>query len=48
MRVDTPLLVVGSGPAALVVAKVAGGRGQPCLLAGYEVVVDDVAGRARP
>ena len=41
MRVDTPLLVVGSGPAALVVAKVAGACGQPCLLAGSEVSADD-------
>ena len=41
MRVDTPLLVVGRGPAALVVAKVAGACGQPCLLAGSEVSADD-------
>lgn len=41
MRVDTPLLVVGSGPAALVVAKVAGACGQPCLLAGSTVGVDE-------
>jgi hypothetical protein len=41
MRIDTPLLVVGRGPAALVVAKLAGGYGMPCLLAGHEVVGGD-------
>ncbi len=41
MRVDTALLIVGCGPAALVVAKVAGACGQPCLLAGHEVVSID-------
>lgn len=42
IRIDTPLLVVGRGPAALVVAKVAAGAGLPCLLAGHEVLGDDV------
>jgi hypothetical protein len=42
MRIDTPLLVVGRGPPALVVAKLAGGYGLPCLLAGHEVVGGDV------
>jgi flavin-dependent dehydrogenase len=37
---DTPLLIIGSGPAALVTAKVAAGRGLPCLLAGHELVDD--------
>jgi hypothetical protein len=41
VRIDTPLLVVGRGPAALVVAKVAAGCGTPCLLAGHEVTGDD-------
>ena len=41
MRIDTPLLVVGRGPAALVVAKLAAGRGLPCLLAGHEPIDDD-------
>ena len=41
MRIDTPLLVVGRGPGALVVAKLAAGRGVPCLLAGHEVLGDD-------
>jgi len=41
VRIDTPLLVVGRGPAALVVAKLAAGRGVPCLLAGHEVLGDD-------
>ena len=36
MRIDTPLLVIGRGPAALVVAKVAAAYGLPCLLAGHE------------
>jgi hypothetical protein len=34
--IDTPLLVVGRGPAALVVAKVAAGCGLACLLVGHE------------
>jgi hypothetical protein len=34
VRIETALLVVGGGPAALVVAKVAGACGQPCLLVG--------------
>jgi hypothetical protein len=38
--IDTPLLVVGRGPAALVVAKVAAGYGLACLLAGHEVIGD--------
>jgi hypothetical protein len=41
VRIDTPLLVVGHGPAALVVAKLAAGRGVPCLLAGHEALDDD-------
>jgi hypothetical protein len=41
MRIDTPLLVVGHGPAALVVAKVTAGCGTPCLLAGHEVTGAD-------
>lgn len=36
IRIDTPLLVLGRGPAALVAAKVAGSCGQPCLLVGHE------------
>jgi len=43
MRVETPLLVLGSGPGALVAAKVAGACGQPCLLVGHEIT-----GAARP
>jgi hypothetical protein len=42
MPIDVPLLVVGRGPAALVVAKLAAGRGLPCLLAGHEIVGDEV------
>ena len=41
MLIDTPLLVIGRGPAALVVAKLAAGRGLPCLLAGHEAIDDD-------
>ena len=41
MRIDTALLIVGRGPAALVAAKVAGGCGQPCLLVGHEIVGGD-------
>jgi hypothetical protein len=41
MLIETPLLVVGHGPAAVVVAKVAAGWGLPCMLVGHEVVGDD-------
>jgi hypothetical protein len=41
MLIDTPLLVVGRGPAALVVAKVAAAYGLACLLVGHEVIGDD-------
>jgi hypothetical protein len=40
MLIDTPLLVVGRGPAALVVAKVAAGYGLACLLVGHEAIGD--------
>jgi hypothetical protein len=43
MLIDTPLLVVGRGPAALVVTKVATGYGLACLLVGHEVIGDDSA-----
>jgi hypothetical protein len=36
MLIDTPLLVVGHGPAALVVAKVAGACGLACVLVGHD------------
>jgi hypothetical protein len=35
--IDTPLLVVGGGPAALVLAQVASGAGLASLVAGHEV-----------
>ncbi len=41
MLIDTPLLVVGRGPAALVVAKVAAAYGLACLLVGHEPSGDD-------
>jgi hypothetical protein len=41
LRVETALLVLGRGPAALVAAKVAGACGQPCLLVGHEIVGGD-------
>jgi hypothetical protein len=41
VRVETPLLVLGRGPAALVAAKVAGACGQPCVLVGHEIVGGD-------
>ena len=41
MLIDTPLLVVGRGPAALVVAKVAAGCGLACLLVGHEGTGDE-------
>ena len=34
--IHTPLLIVGSGPAALVAAKVASGWGLPCFLVGQQ------------
>ena len=36
--IETPLLIVGSGPAALVIAKVVSGQGLPCLIVGHEAV----------
>jgi hypothetical protein len=36
--IETPLLVVGRGPAALLVARMVSGVGRPCLLAGHEVL----------
>ena len=42
MLVDTPLLVVGTGPAALVVAKGAAAYGLPTLLVGHEPTGDSV------
>jgi hypothetical protein len=41
IRIETPLLVLGRGPAALVAAKLAGSWGQPCLLVGHEVLGGD-------
>ncbi len=41
MLIDTPLLVVGRGPGALVVAKVAAAYGLACMLVGHDVVGDD-------
>jgi hypothetical protein len=41
MLIDIPLLVVGNGPAPLVVAKLAAGWGLPCMLAGHEVIAGD-------
>jgi hypothetical protein len=38
MRIETPLLVLGGGPAGLVAAKIAGACGQPCLLVGHEII----------
>lgn len=40
--IDTRVLIVGSGAAALVAAKVAAGRGLPCLVAGHEPIDDTV------
>jgi hypothetical protein len=44
MLIDTPLLVVGRGPAALVVAKVAAGYGLACVLVGQETAGAESAG----
>lgn len=48
MVIDTPLLIIGRSPAALVAAKVVSGSGLPSLIAGHEpggdlrpVVLDD-------
>jgi hypothetical protein len=41
IRIETPLLVSGRGPAALVVAKVAGGLGRACLLVGGGSATDE-------
>ena len=39
--IDTPLLVVGGGPAALVLAQVASGSGLASLVAGHEVLTGE-------
>ena len=36
--IETPLLIVGRGPAALVIAEVVSGRGLPCLVVGHETL----------
>lgn len=41
IRVDTPVLIVGGGAGAVVVAKVVAGSGLPCLLVGHHVVGGD-------
>jgi hypothetical protein len=41
MLIDTPLLIVGPGPAPLVVAKVASGWGLQSLVAGHEPLGDE-------
>lgn len=41
LTIATRLLLLGSGPAPLVAAKTAAGRGLPCVLVGHELV-DDV------
>jgi hypothetical protein len=41
MVIDTPLLITGRGPAALVVAKVASGWGLQSLVAGHEPLGGD-------
>ena len=41
MLIDTPLLVVGSGPAALVVAKLASSYGVASLVAGHNLGSDE-------
>lgn len=40
MVIDTPLLIIGRGPAALVAAKVVSGAGMTSLVAGHEPVDD--------
>jgi hypothetical protein len=42
MLIDTPLLILGPGPAAWVVAKVASGWGLSSLVAGHEPLGDEV------
>lgn len=39
--IDTPLLIVGHGPAALVAAKLASGIGQSSVVVGHESVEND-------
>lgn len=38
VTIDTPVLILGHGPAALVLAKTASGRGLPTLVAGHEPI----------
>ncbi len=41
MQIDTALLVVGTGPGALLVGKLASGRGLGSVIAGHEIMGDD-------
>ena len=41
MRIETPLLITGGGPAALVAAQVASGSGLQSLIAGHEPIGDE-------
>ena len=43
MLIDTPLLITGSGPAALIIAKLASGRGLGSLIAGHSSSQDETA-----
>jgi hypothetical protein len=43
MLIDTPLLITGSGPAALIIAKLASGRGLGSLIAGHSSSQDQTA-----
>ena len=43
MLIDTPLLITGSGPASLIIAKLASGRGLSSLIAGHSSSQDQTA-----
>ena len=43
MLIDTPLLISGSGPAALIIAKLASGRGLSSLIVGHSSSQDETA-----
>jgi hypothetical protein len=43
MLIDTPLLITGSGPASLIIAKLASGRGLSSLIAGHSSSQDETA-----
>lgn len=48
MQIDTSLLVIGSGPGALLVGKLASGRGLGSVIAGHEITAPEPGASEEP